>query len=230
MEGRGDEGDEAFVQGKQTLEGERGAPSGSPIIPGIGYAAHPPVIKEQAQKLYYGYTKVKDIAQKLNIPVNTVEHWRKRGSWLQKRDGYNAELTKRIHAKKAFTYSRIASQSVELIAAVLNNMMAVKETVTIQDAVELSKIIKNLDGVMRLAQGLPTTVTKHEGVVGLEAVAMKTRAEIERVIKADPMVTLDHESQLAISRGIDRANLSETLELEARDGELDAEYALDGDE
>jgi Putative ATPase subunit of terminase (gpP-like) len=227
MEGRGDDDNETAVETEPSAEGAGGAPTRLAVIPGIGHAAYGPEVKKKAMGLYYRYTKTKDIAEQLQVPLNTIEYWRKRGNWLQRRDGYNTELAKQIHAKKAFTYSRLASQAVEVIARVINNLATQKEMPSVQDAVEMSKVIKNLDGVMRLAQGLPTNVTEHKGVVGLEAVAMKTRAEIERVIKADPMVTLDHESQLAISKGDDRANRPESLALEARDGELDSEYALD---
>lgn len=143
-------------------------------------------VKEQVKGLYMQYYTKTQIEELTGVVPETVKSWAKRGKWLELREGINTELAKEINRRRAFTWSKIVNQSTEAIAKYVADV-ARKDKVESREAYNLSMILGQLDKAMRLAQGEPTDVVKHEGTVGLQAIAFKTEKEIRAALGNDPM-------------------------------------------
>lgn len=131
------------------------------------------------------------IANELGLSYETLKSWVRRGNWMHRREGVNDELTREIIKRRAFTFNKIASQSVEVISRAVADLAKSQRPIKLHEAYQLSMIMGQLDKAMRLAGGLPTEVVKHEGEVGLHTIALKTSAEIRKALKADPMVDIE---------------------------------------
>lgn len=134
---------------------------------------------------------------------------------MELREGVNQELAKEVNRRRAFTWSKIVNQSTEAIAKYVAGV-AKQGEVDAREAYNLSMILGQLDKAMRLAQGEPTDVVKHEGTVGLQAIAFKTEKDIRAAIGNDPMTgPLDKLTNTLAKPGQDELGALEEEAIEA---------------
>lgn len=175
-----------------------------------------PEVKHKAKQLYMQYLPLAEIAAATGVIQDTLKSWIKREKWLDTREGINRELAKEINRRRAFTWSKIVNQSTEIIAKYVVDL-ARQPVVDGKDALQVANILGQLDKAMRLAQGEPTDVVKHEGTVGLQALAFKTKKEIKDAIAADPMTVDVLPDEGAVNSGAKPGQVAlDALESEAQ--------------
>ena len=188
--------------------------------------AHPPEVKQRAKDLYMQYTQRNTIAATLGIPTYTVDNWVKKGNWHKEREKDNKDVAAEVLRRKAYLMSNIAALIFEALSKAIAGIAAQK-TVSLNEGYTIAMILAQLDKVARLTQGEPTDVVKHEGSIGLKAIAFKTEREIRDVIGQDPMTRIGKalpkpkilEGEHEVEKQLDRALSKEVKEMRKDEGD-----------
>lgn len=113
----------------------------------------------RARELYMAYWPLGDIAKAVDTKYETVKKWSSRYGWPEERRQFEADAAS----------DAIRKRSLETVAIMTEGLSAIKKTIerynkaeqlSIADTVALSKVLANVDKLMRLAEGKATEISE----------------------------------------------------------------------
>lgn len=182
--------------------GDKGTPQGEQKVKKTGARrvkgqrlplAHPAEVKVKARDLYMSYTPRAEICRATGISEHTIDNWVRRGDWYRIRETENKGVAVEVLRRKAFLTANIAALSFEALSKAIATVSS-QTKVSLEEGYKVSMILAQLDKVVRLSQGEPTDIVKHEGTVGLKAIAFRTEKEIRAAIAQDPMIDIPEQA------------------------------------
>lgn len=148
------------------------------------------VLRPYALKMYCDYYPQSFIGRSLGLGVSTVRGWKQAENWDEKRSAVERHFAGAIAMSRLKQTMTITCDAIDIIGKVLAKTKKDPD-LGIRDAEAVSRILSNLDKIVRLSTGAPTEITESRDGTTLRL--PRNAQELAEILKGDPFIDVTPE-------------------------------------